>query len=132
LAYQEELFAKYLKEPPMRTRTTSGDDHAWLGVVTQTLTDEFDTYWNLHNKGGINLSTVVAGSPAQQAGLREGDVIVNFNGTPIRAKQDRDVMGFTKLVREAGAHKDATIRILRGGEPMEIKVTLGDRPRSAQ
>lgn len=132
LVYQVELFNKYIENPPSANDESEEDNYAWLGVFTQPLTDDFATYWNLDRRGGLIVSTVVPGSPAQAAGLQEGDVIVNFDGTPIRAKQDRDVLGFTKLVREAGAGKTTTLRILRKGEPVEISVTLGDRPRSAQ
>ena len=65
-------------------------------------------------------------------GLRQGDIIVRFDGTPVVAKLDRDVVGFTKLVREAGAGKETPMRILRDGEIVDLTVTLGTRPRSAQ
>jgi serine protease Do len=132
LVYQIDLFSKYLSNPPSGTGESQADDSAWLGVFTQPLTDDFATYWNLEPKGGLIVSTVVPGSPAQQAGLIEGDVIVSFDGTPIRARQDRDVMGFTKLVRDAGAGKTASLRVLRQGAPVDLTVTLGERPRSAQ
>lgn len=132
LVYQVELFRKYLTSPPNDDNVAEGDENAWLGVFTQPLTDDFSTYWKLDHKGGLIVSTVVPGSPAQRAGLKEGDVITSFDGTPVRAKQDRDVMAFTKLVREAGAGKESTMRVLRGGESLEIKVTLGERPRTSQ
>lgn len=131
LVYQVELFSKYLTNPPADGGESSEEDYAWLGVFTQPLTDDFAEYWNLEPKGGLIISTVVPGSPAQQAGFLQGDVIVNFDGTPIRAKQDRDVMGFTMLVRDKGAGKEAPVRVLRNGEPVDITVTLGERPRSS-
>lgn len=132
LVYQVELFRKYLAEPPRGDGASNGDSNAWLGVFTQPLTDDFATYWGLEPRGGLIVSTVVPGSPAQQGGLQQGDVIVSFDDTPVRAKLDRDVMGFTKLVRETGAGKQATVRVLRGGAPVDIVVTLGEQPRSSQ
>jgi serine protease Do len=132
LVYQSELFAKYIKNPPSETEIDEGEDHAWLGVFTQPLTDDFAAYWSLDPKGGLIVSTIVPGSPAEGSGLQLGDVIVKFNGTPVVAKQDRDVLGFTKLVREAGAGKETEIRILRNGEPMTLTVKLGVRPRTSQ
>lgn len=132
LVYQVELFSKYLKNPPSGNGEAASEGGAWLGVFTQPLTDDFARYWNLEPTGGLIVSTVVPGSPAQASGLQEGDVIVNFEGTPIRAKQDRDVMGFTKLVRDTGAGNEAKLRVLREGQPVDLAVTLGELPRSAQ
>ena len=78
------------------------------------------------------VSTVVAPSPAVDAGLLPGDVIIDFDGTPIRSKLDSDVLSFTKLVREAGPGREVTIRILRDGQPQEIRARLGVRPRTAR
>jgi serine protease Do len=132
LVYQSELFAKYIKNPPSETEIDEGGDLAFLGVFSQPLTDDLAAYWSLEKKGGLIVSTVIPGSPAAGVGLRQGDIIVRFDGTPIVAKQDRDVVGFTKLVREAGAGKEVPLRILRDGKPVDLSVTLGVRPRSSQ
>lgn len=132
LVYQAALFQKYIDNPPSETDIDTGADQAWLGVFTQPLTDSFASYWDLPSNGGLIISTIVPGSPAVEAGLQAGDVITEFNGTPMRAKLDREVLGFTQLVREAGAGKQVAMKFLRAGQPMEIQVKLGTRPRSAQ
>lgn len=115
LVYQAALFQKYIDNPPSETEIDTGADQAWLGVFTQPLTDSFASYWNLPPNGGLIISTMVPGSPAVEAGLQTGDIITEFNGTPIRAKLDREVLGFTQLVREAGAGKQVSIKFLRAG-----------------
>ena len=132
LVYQAALFQKYIASPPSETDIDTGGDQAWLGVFTQPLTDEFAEYLNLPREGGLIISTIVPGSPAATAGLQVGDVVTEFNGTPIRAKLDRDVLGFTQLVREAGAGKEVLVKMVRAGQPLECRVPLGTRPRSAQ
>jgi len=132
LVYQTDLFQRYIDNPPSETEIETSGDHAWLGVFTQPLTDRFAEYWELPANGGLIISTVVAGSPATEAGLRAGDIIVEFDGTPIRAKLDRDVPGFTKLVREAGPGREVVVRVLRDGQPVDVTTVLGTRPRSAQ
>ncbi len=132
LLYQAELFQKYIDNPPSLTEEQSAEDYAWLGVFTQPLTDDFAEYWGLPKEGGLIVSTVVAPSPAVDAGLLPGDVIIDFDGTPIRSKLDSDVLSFTKLVREAGPGREVTIRILRDGQPREIRARLGVRPRTAR
>lgn len=131
LVYQADLFTKYIENPPTESGAETGGEDAWLGVFTQPLTDDFAAYWSLDPTGGLIVSTVVPNSPAASVGLRQGDIIVRFDGTRVAAKQDRDVLGFTKLVREAGAGEPTPMRILRDGEPMDLTVTLGTRPRTS-
>jgi len=131
LVYQTELFQKYIDTPPVES-TDDGAGDAWLGVFTQPLTPDFARYWNLDRDGGLIVSTVVPGSPADTAGLRTGDIITSFAGTPIRAKLDRDVLGFTKLVRDTGAGQPAEVNILRDGKAETLTVQLGVRPPTEQ
>lgn len=131
LIYQTDLFAKYLVNPPSGTAAPAQEE-AWLGVFTQPLTAQFVEYWKLPMDGGLIVSTVVPGSPAAEAGLRPGDIITRFAGKPIRARQDRDVLGFTKLVRDTGPGKSVEIEFLRDKTPSTLSVTLGVRPRTAE
>ncbi len=131
LVYQTSLFQKYIQNPPSAENVVEKDD-AWLGVFSQPLTEDLAEYWGLDREGGLIVSTVVPGSPASEAGFQSGDIIIDFAGTPIRAKQDREVLGFTKLVRETGAGADVKVKLLRNGEPMELDLKLGTRPRTSQ
>ncbi len=131
LIYQTDLFQKYIDSPPSESEPKTGED-AWLGVFSQPLSDDFAEYWNLKKEGGILVSTVMAGSPAEAAGIQSGDVITAFNGVPVRAKLDREVIGFTKLVREAGIGKTVPVKVVRNGQPMEVQVTLITRPKTAR
>jgi serine protease Do len=132
LVYQADLFQKYIDEPPSETEVIAHGEEAWLGVFTQPLGDDFAEYWNLPKEGGVVVSSIVSGTPAEQAGMKSGDVIVNFNGTPLHCKQDREVIGFTKLVREAGIGKTVPLRVLREGEPLDLQIQLVERPKSAR
>ncbi len=132
LIFQSELFQRYIASPPGTDEEQVVTEEAWLGVYTQPLTDDFATYWELEKTGGLIISTVVAGSPAANAGLQPGDVIVAFNEIPIRAKLDREVLGFTQLVREAGAGQETNIVIVRNGERQEKTILLGTRPIMAR
>lgn len=131
LVYQTDLFAKYIANPPSETEIEKGEAEAWLGVFSQPLTDDLAEYWGLPRNGGIVVSTIVAGSPADVAGLQRGDVLTHFDGTPLTAKLDREIVGFTKLVRETGI-KEVSVRLLRDGEPMEMSLMLTERPKAAR
>lgn len=131
LVYQADLFQKYIDKPPSES-SQSGGEEAWLGVFTQPLNDDFASYWELDKRGGLIVSSIVPGSPADAAGLKPGDIITQFNDIPIHAKLDREVLGFTKLVREAGIGKAATMKVLRDKKPLDLAVTLASRPKSAR
>lgn len=131
LIFQSSLLQKYIDNPLAEKPKDSAGD-AWLGVFTQPLTDDFAKYWKLSIDGGLIVSTVVPTSPAGVAGLKSGDIITEFNGTPIRAKMDRDVLGFTKLVRDTGPGKAVEVKFLRDGQPQSVTLTLEVRPRTAQ
>jgi serine protease Do len=127
LIYQASLLQDYIENP-----TAEGYvDEAWLGVFTQPLTDDMAEYWDLPKTGGVIVASLVPGSPAVQAGFRRGDVITEFDGTPITARQNQEVLGFTKLVREAGVGKEVDVNFYRDGEPTTITLTLAGRPKTA-
>lgn len=135
MVFQTALLARAISSPPRPAG--DGDprpagEEAWLGVFTQPLKPEFAAYWGLPEAGGLIVSTVVPDSPAAAAGIRPGDIIRSFDGKPQRATQDREVLNFSRLVRDTGPGKTVRIELLRGGQPMSLDVTLSTRPQSAQ
>jgi S1-C subfamily serine protease len=71
---------------------------------------------------GLMVVTVEAGGPAEQAGLLLGDVLVAFGGESVRDPSElRDLLG-PERVGQATA-----LRVIRGGEPLDLTVTVGER-----
>jgi serine protease Do len=132
LIYQADLFQKYIEHPQAETEAKNSAEEAWLGIFTQPLSDDYADYWGLPREGGLIVSSVMPGSPAEAAGLKMGDIICGFNGNPVRAKQDREVIGFTKMVRDTGIGKTVTLKLVRNEKPMELEVTLAARPKPAK
>lgn len=132
LLYTARLFQKYLNRPPGEESFADESADAWLGVFTQPLTDELAEYWELPAEGGAVVSTIVPDSPASNAGIQTGDVIVSFNGTPVTAKQDRDVSAFTKMVRESPLDQEIYLTIYRDGAVEDLALVLTARPKSAR
>jgi serine protease Do len=69
------------------------------------------------------LGGVTESSPAEKAGLKTGDMIVQFAGQPIESYDD--------MVKQLKLHKpgeDVTVRVQRGDELMDVTITLGKRP----
>jgi len=74
------------------------------------------------SKDGFRLSDVMKGSPAEEAGLKGGDVIVEFDGKPISNLYD-----FTYALRTKKPGDTVTVKYRRGGEVRETRATLRSR-----
>ena len=70
-------------------------------------------------------AAIVAGSPAQQAGLAEGDIITAVNGTNLDATHTLDL-----LLGQLTPGQQVTLSVLRNGQTTSVSVTLGTRPQS--
>jgi S1-C subfamily serine protease len=71
---------------------------------------------------GLLVVTVEAGGPADRAGLLLGDVIVAFGGEAVREPGElRDLLGSDRVGQQA------TLKIVRGGEPRDLTLTIGER-----
>lgn len=133
MVFQTELFIPYVDSPPGESaEEEEGGEEAWLGVFTQPLKEDYAEYWGIAPPGGLIVSTVMPGSSAEAAGFQPGDIIRVFDGQPIQATLDRDVLDFTQLIRGKQPGAAVTVELLRGGAPLTLQVTLGVRPRSAQ
>ena len=102
--------------------------HVALGVVIKSDTVEADGV----TRGGATItkssatgSAVVSGSPADKAGLKEGDTIVAFNGNAVN--NNYSLLGF---VRAAALGDKATLTIVRDGKTMDVDVTLDQEESS--
>jgi S1-C subfamily serine protease len=99
--------------------------HGFVGIGSQPvqLPEALRQRLNLGDQEtGLLVVTVEAGGPADKAGLLLGDVIVAFGGEAVRDPGDlRDLLGSERVGQEA------TLRIVRGGEPRELTLTVGER-----
>lgn len=92
----------------------------YLGIVIQPLTSELAESFGLEQSQGILVAQVSADSPAEKAGLKQGDVIVAYQGTPVTNVGDfRNRVSLTRPgTREA-------LSVIRDGKPREITITIG-------
>jgi len=98
---------------------------AWLGVVIQPITPDFQESLGLKQRQGAIVAEVVKGSPAEDAGLKVGDVILKFNDHVVRASRELPEM---VALRPPGTK--ASLTILRNGKTKQVGVKLAPKPAS--
>ncbi|WP_430459611.1 DegQ family serine endoprotease [Thalassolituus sp. LLYu03] len=95
----------------------------WLGVVIQEVSKDLAESFGLEKAAGALVAQVVPGSPAEAAGLKNGDIITHFNGKSIYLSSD--------LPHQVGRVKpgaDAKLDVVRNGKRKKISVTIGTLP----
>lgn len=97
--------------------------HPWLGVVMRPLTRSLARQLGLPDTRGALVAATLPNSPAERGGLREGDVILSFNGKPILDGKD-----LRNRVAEARVGTQASFTVLRGGGELEIKALMEEEP----
>lgn len=95
----------------------------WLGVLIQDVTRELAESFSMEKPHGALVAKVLSGSPAQEAGLKVGDVIVNFNGNKIALSSDLPPMvGITEVGEKA------LLEVIRRGDIVKLEVKIAELP----
>jgi serine protease DegS len=94
----------------------------WLGLVPEDVTDSQAQELGLAH-GGVLVSNLYVGSPAQQAGLQPGDILLAIDGRPLRSAQE--TLARVALVQPGAT---LTIRALRGRQTVELHAKVSEPP----
>jgi membrane-associated protease RseP (regulator of RpoE activity) len=103
-----------IKKKTTVTVVTKGERGAYLGVRTSEDTES--------DQGGARVNEVMDDSPAEEAGIEEGDVIVSFGGATVRGP-----MALTEQIHKASPEDKVQVGIVRDGKRQTVAVTLGER-----
>ena len=98
-----------------------------LGVTAQTLTSDIASGMGLQQVKGALVAAVTEGSPAARAGVKRGDVILQFNGETVD-----DSNALRNKVSRLKPGSTATLDIVRDGEQRQLRVQLAELPRVAR
>jgi serine protease Do len=112
--------AKDVMEDLIKTGKVS---RGYLGVSIRDLDEDLAKQFKIPDTAGALAEDVTAGGPADKAGLKTGDVIRKLNGQAVD-----DASQLTLRVTKLSPGSTATLDIVRDGQPMTIKVPLGERP----
>ncbi len=107
-------------------KTNGRVDRGWLGVTIQGIDDGLAKGLGIENTEGALVASVVPKSPAESAGLLPGDVIVSFDGEPVREVKD--------LMRGVAANPpdgNIELEVWREGKRQTLAVALGRMPGEA-
>ena len=101
----------------------------WLGVSIQPLTADLAKSFRVPATDGALVTSVSEGSPAAKAGLKQGDVIVEYDGRPVARAGD-----LPRAVAETPVGRAVSLKIVRDGAPVTLTATVGrlDEPREAK
>jgi serine protease Do len=93
----------------------------WLGVGIQEVTPALAKSFDLKEKKGALVSQVYKDSPAEKAGIEQGDIIVQYDSKDIADSKD-----LPRMVASTPVGKSVTVRLLRNGKPVEREVKVGE------
>jgi len=100
---------------------------SWLGVIIQDLDSETADALDINTRNGALIADVVKDSPAEDAGIQEGDVIIEFNGKPIA-----NTANLKNVVSLSAPESANRVKVIRNGAPKTVKVILQELPDNPQ
>jgi Do/DeqQ family serine protease len=98
----------------------------WLGVSIQPVTEEIAHSFGLKSTRGALVSDILAGGPAEKAGIKQGDIITSFAG-----KEIKDPRQLQLVVADIAVGRKVDVVVFRAGKPLTIPVTLSGSDSAA-
>ncbi len=99
----------------------------WLGVLIQDVNRELAESFGMDRPRGALVARVLPSSPAAEAGLAVGDVVLEFDGRPVNQSSD-----LPPIVGKAKVGARAPVRVLREGKPVVLSVTIAELPEEKE
>jgi len=99
----------------------------WLGVRIQQVTPDIAESLGLHDASGAMVAGVNEGGPADKAHLRNGDVILKFNGQDVK-----EMRNLPRIVAETEIGKAVPVIVWRDGKEQTLQVSVGEMPDDVQ
>ncbi len=96
----------------------------WLGVSIQALTPDMKKHFGLKEDRGVVINQIFENSPAEKAGLKEEDIILQYNGKDIT-----DPTQLRNLVANTPPGKEVELKVFRDGKVFSVKVTIEELPQ---
>ena len=101
--------------------------YGWLGVSIQDVNKDVTAYFGISDMQGVIVAQVLKGGPADQGGIKAGDVIRLLDGEPVK-----DTRALISRFSQTKIGQEVEIKVLRQKKELALKVKVGDRPSSTQ
>jgi serine protease Do len=95
----------------------------WLGIVGLSIKEDMAKYYNLPSDQGVLVTRVVNGSPAEDSGIVDGDIILRMDGAPVKSVED-----LVEEIHQRKAGQKIRITVVRRGSEQVFDVTLSRVP----
>jgi len=115
-----------LEDPGLEVRK------AWLPIASQVITRDLAEALGIGERTGVRVTRVYAGSTAEEAGLRVGDLIIALDDQEIPASQPEDIEVLPTMIRQYKVNSKATLTVLRDNKEQKIPVVLPASPKLAR
>ena len=99
----------------------------WLGVRIQQVTPDIAESLGLHEPGGAMVAGVNDGGPADQAKLRNGDIILKLNGQDVK-----EMRNLPRMVAETPIGQEVPVTLWRDGKQVTVQAKVGELPDDQQ
>ena len=119
-AVPSNLAVEVLKSIREKGRVVRG----YLGTVIQQVTPELAEAFKLKEPGGALISEVSPNGPADKAGIKHGDVIVEVNGKKVAGPRELRLM-----VGALAPGATVSVKLMRNGQEQNVQVQLGELPQ---
>ncbi len=94
----------------------------WLGVSVQDITEDLAKSMKIKDRSGALVTEVFEGDPADKAGIKQGDIIIEVDG-----KKVKDTHELLRLVAVLPVGKKASVKVMREGQLKELQLTVAER-----
>ncbi|MDD5259309.1 MAG: DegQ family serine endoprotease [bacterium] len=95
----------------------------WLGVEIRPVDEAVAKQFGLKEARGVLLNSVMKDAPAERAGLKRGDIIIEYDGKPVK-----DTMGLQDLVAQTEPKKKTKVKIWRNNKEEMFDLVVGEMP----
>ncbi len=108
--------------PKARSASSYSQSRSYLGIAGVDLTEERAKALGLKEPQGLEVTWVDEDSPAARAGIKQGDVIIEYNGQPVEGGEQ-----FVRMVQETPTGRKAAMQVWRSGAKQSVTATIGSR-----
>lgn len=124
--FQSPAPAQTVLVSPPSSSGSAAPGRPWLGVAVQDINPDIVETMGLKTSSGVLVSEVSRRSPAEEAGVLPGDVIIAVNGKKVLSSAE-----LSTLIRNIESGSSVVLELNRSGEPERISVVLGNIPLEA-